>query len=199
MNIYGASGHAKVIIDIAESANIPVDQIFDDNINIDSINNREVIHSLNKKLLESGTIIAIGNNIIRKKVVDSFTGKISEAIIHKSAIISPMAIIDNGTVVMPNACVNSTTKIGEHCIINTASTIDHDCSLEDYVHISPNAAIAGNVVINEGTHVGIGAVIIPGIKIGKWVTIGAGAVIISDIPDYAVVVGNPGKVIKYLK
>ena len=198
MNIYGASGHAKVIIDIAESSNISVEQIFDDNINIDSIYNKTVIHSLNKKLLESETIIAIGNNKIRKRVVDAFTGKISEAIIHKSAIISPMAIIDKGTVVMPNACVNSTTKIGEHCIINTASTIDHDCLLGDYVHISPNAAIAGNVIINEGTHVGIGAVIIPGINIGKWVTIGAGAVIIKDVPDFAVVVGNPGKIIKYL-
>ncbi len=198
MNIYGASGHAKVIIDIAESVNIQVDQIYDDAINIESINNKTVIHSLSKKFFESATIIAIGNNKIRKKVVDSFKGRISEAIIHKSAIISPMAIIDKGTVVMPNACVNSTTKIGEHCIINTASTIDHDCLLEDYVHISPNAAIAGNVIINEGTHVGIGAVIIPGIKIGKWVTIGAGAVIIKDVPDFAVVVGNPGKIIKYL-
>lgn len=198
MNIYGASGHAKVIIDIAESINISVEQIFDDNINIDSINKQKVIHTLNKKLLETATIIAIGNNKIRKKVVESFKGKISEALIHKSAIISPMASLDNGTVVMPNACVNSTTKIGEHCIINTASTIDHDCVLADYVHVSPNAAIAGNVNIGEGTHIGIGAVIIPGIKIGKWVTIGAGAVIIRDIPDYALVVGNPGKIIKYL-
>jgi acetyltransferase EpsM len=35
------------------------------------------------------------------------------------------------------------------------------------------------------------------VKIGKWATIGAGAVIINDVPDYAVVVGNPGKVIKF--
>jgi acetyltransferase-like isoleucine patch superfamily enzyme len=45
--------------------------------------------------------------------------------------------------------------------------------------------------------VGIGAVVIPKISIGKWVTIGAGAVIIRDVPDFAVVVGNPGKIIKY--
>jgi len=48
----------------------------------------------------------------------------------------------------------------------------------------------------EGPHVGAGAVVIPNIIIGKWVTIGAGAVIIKDIPDFAVVVGNPGRVIK---
>ncbi|CAL43362.1 Putative acetyltransferase [Flavobacterium psychrophilum JIP02/86] len=43
---------------------------------------------------------------------------------------------------------------------------------------------------------GIGASVIQGIKIGKWVTIGAGAVIIKDVPDFAVVVGNPGRIIK---
>ncbi len=198
MNIYGASGHGKVIIDIAESINISIDQIFDDNKNIESLNDRSVVHTLNSCLLESDTIIAIGNNKIRKKVAESFTGNISNAIIHKSAIISPNAAIKKGTVVMPNACVNASAEIGEHCIINTASTIDHDCILGNYVHISPNAAIAGNVKINEGTHIGIGAVIIPGINIGKWVTVGAGAVIIRDIPDFAVVVGNPGKIIKYL-
>ena len=47
--------------------------------------------------------------------------------------------------------------------------------------------------------IGIGAVIIQGIKIGKWAIIGAGAVIVNDIPDYAMVVGVPGKIIKYLK
>lgn len=198
MNIYGASGHGKVIIDIALSNNITIDQIFDDNNRINSLNERTVTHELNEFFLNSDTIIAIGNNKIRKKVVDSFKGSISDAIIHNSAIISPNAIVEKGTVVMSNACVNSSTKIGKHCIVNTASTIDHDCLLGNYVHISPNAAIAGNVIINEGTHVGIGAVVIPGIKIGNWVTIGAGAVIIRDIPDYAVVVGNPGKIIKYL-
>ncbi|WP_034920722.1 acetyltransferase [Gillisia sp. CAL575] len=198
MNIYGASGHGKVIIDIAESIDIIIDQIFDDNRNVVLLNERVVTHELNKNFLDSDTIIAIGNNIIRKRVTNSFTGNVSDAIIHKSAIISPNANLKNGTVVMSNACVNSSTVIGKQCIINTASTIDHDCELADYVHISPNAAIAGNVIIEEGTHVGIGAVVIPGIKIGKWVTIGAGAVIIRDVPDYAVVVGNPGKIIKYL-
>jgi acetyltransferase EpsM len=52
--------------------------------------------------------------------------------------------------------------------------------------------------VGEGTQVGTGASIIPGVKIGKWASIGAGAVIVEDVPDFAVVVGNPGKIIKYL-
>jgi len=101
MNIYGASGHGKVIVDIAESINITIDQIFDDNRKVLSLNGRVVIHELNKNFLDSDTIIAIGNNSIRKRVVDSFKGKIAEALIHKSAIISPKAIVEKGSVLMP--------------------------------------------------------------------------------------------------
>ena len=68
-------------------------------------------------------------------------------------------------------------------IINSGAIIEHDCIIEDFVHISPNAAIAGGVKIGEGTHIGIGACVIPGITIGKWATIGAGTVIINDVPD----------------
>ena len=82
-------------------------------------------------------------------------------------------------------------------IINTSCSIDHDCTLEDYVHVSPNATLCGTILVGEGTHIGAGATIIPNISIGKWVTIGAGAVIIENVPDHAVVVGNPGRIIKY--
>jgi len=68
--------------------------------------------------------------------------------------------------------------------------------IEDFVHISPNSALAGGVEIGEGSQIGIGASVIQGIKVGKWCVIGAGAVIINDIPDYSVVVGNPGRIIK---
>ena len=49
----------------------------------------------------------------------------------------------------------------------------------------------------EGTLIGAGATVTPGINIGSWALVGAGAVIIEDVPDYAVVVGNPGRIIKY--
>ena len=103
---------------------------------------------------------------------------------------SKATLILNGTVVMAGVSINADTRIGFHCIINTNASID-------YVYISPNAALAGNVLVKEGAHIGIGASIIQGVKIGRWSTIGAGAVIIDDIPDFAVVVGNPGKVIKF--
>jgi acetyltransferase EpsM len=67
--------------------------------------------------------------------------------------------------------------------------------IADFVHISPNATLSGNVKAGEGSHIGAGATIIQGITIGKWCTVGAGAVVIKDVPDYATVVGVPARVI----
>ena len=55
------------------------------------------------------------------------------------------------------------------------------------------------VIIKDGAHIGIGAIIMPGVTIGEGAVIGAGAVVIKDIPDCAVAVGVPAKVIKIFK
>lgn len=195
--LYGASGHGKVIIDILKSNNIAVDFIIDDNPKVTNILNVEVIHSKevidlsNKKI-----IVSIGNNQIRKTIVNKFKAQFYKTI-HKKAIVSEYSKIGEGSVVMAGAIINADVAIGKHCIVNSGAVIEHDCHINDFVHISPSASLAGNVKIGEGTHIGIGATIIQGIKIGKWVVVGAGTVIIRDVPDYAVVVGNPGKIIKY--
>lgn len=197
MNIYGASGHGKVVIDILKSRVIKLDYLFDDNPEVKELMGIKVVHKPTENMLEIPTLLAIGNNTIRKKVARRFTGKIAEAVKHDSAIISETVELAEGSVVMPGAVINADTKIGKHCIVNSGAVLEHDVELDDFVHISPNAVVTGNVNIGEGSQIGAGASVIPGIQIGKWVTIGAGAVIIEDVPDFAVVVGNPGKIIKY--
>jgi sugar O-acyltransferase (sialic acid O-acetyltransferase NeuD family) len=197
MILYGASGHAKVIIEIAKSQGLEVDSIIDDNLEIKSVLDIPVHHSLDNFPSSYKTIIAIGDNAIRKKITSNTDLIFENALIHSKAEISPSAKIGKGTVVMANTVINASSNIGDHCIINTGSIVEHDCEIHNYVHISPQAAMAGGVKIKEGTHVGIGAVVIPGITIGKWVIIGAGAVINKDVPDFAVVVGNPGRIIRY--
>ncbi|MFC4739524.1 acetyltransferase [Flavobacterium ponti] len=194
--LYGASGHAKVILDILFSNEDEVVAVLDDEPNFPKLSNIPVIHSTKfQPTNDHEFIISIGNNSTRKKIVTNNTFKYFKAI-HSKATVSSFASIDEGTVVMPQVVVNADAKIGKHCILNSKCVVEHDCVLEDYVHISPNASLAGNVTVGEGSHIGIGANVIQGVKIGKWATIGAGAVIINDVPDYAVVVGNPGKIIK---
>ncbi|EDP96965.1 acetyltransferase [Kordia algicida OT-1] len=195
--LFGASGHGKVVKDVATSANIVVEAFIDDYPKSENLHEVPIVMSEKMTNYEANKfVISIGNNKIRKviskKIKNDFT-----TLIHKSAIISPTATIAEGTVIMNGTNINADATIGKHVIVNTAAIIEHDCQIEDFVHISPNATITGNVHIGEGSHIGAGAIIIPNITIGKWATIGAGAVIINDVPDYAVVVGNPGKIKKY--
>lgn len=194
--LYGASGHAKVICSIIESLKMTLTGIFDDNKNLYKLNNYDVIGPYSDNFeISTPLIVSIGDNMIRKNISNKVSHKFC-TLIHSNSEIDKLVNIDIGTVVMQNVIIQRDSIIGKHCIINTSATIDHECMLSNYVHISPSATLCGNVKIDEGTHVGSGATIIPNIRIGKWCKIGAGAVIVNDIPDFSIVVGVPGKIIK---
>lgn len=192
--LFGAGGHSKVIIEIAELLNINISGLIDNHSKLDHLFNYPVFSEIPEEILS--IIIAVGNNKIRKEIAEANLNFRYKSLIHPESIISSRSKIGEGSVIMGGVTINSEVEIGKHCIINTNASIDHECKISDYVHISPNAALAGNVEIQEGTQIGIGACVIQDIKIGKWCTIGAGAVIIEDIPDNVTVVGNPGKIIK---
>jgi acetyltransferase EpsM len=195
--LYGASGHAKVIIDILEKNGITISGLIDSNPGIKTLMGYEVKSGIGEiSQADYSVLISIGNNAVRKRVAESLRTTFTNAI-HPNAVLSDHISLGTGIAIMAGAVVNSDVTIGSHVILNTNCTVDHDCSIGNFVHISPNAALAGNVEVGEGSHVGISACVIQGVKIGRWATIGAGAVIIKDVPDYAVVVGNPGKIIKY--
>ncbi|MBF5026937.1 acetyltransferase [Planobacterium sp. GCR5] len=193
--LFGASGHAKPILDIFFQNGETVAKILDDNPKVSEIFGVEVVKNNFDLDYNQNAVISIGNNRIRKKIAKELPFNYIKAV-HPKSSVSDLAQLGEGTVVMANVSVNPDALIGEHCILNTGCVIEHDCKIGDYVHISPNASLAGDVSVGEGSHIGIGASVIQGIKIGKWATIGAGAVIIKDIPDFAIVVGNPGKIIK---
>lgn len=194
MYLYGASGHGKVIAEIAEESKIFVSAFIDLDKRKSNLLEYEVIHEIPQSAIE--VVISIGNNTIRKKIVSENDNFFYKILVHPKTYISRRSQLKEGTVVMAGVSINSDVVIGKHCIVNTNSSIDHDCLIEDFVHISPNATLAGNVSVGEGTNIGTGSSVIQGINIGKWCTIGAGAVIINDVPDGATVVGNPGKIIK---
>lgn len=199
ITLYGASGHAKVVVDIIMSNGKMVKKIIDDYPKLSYINDicvEKTSENYFQELHQKPLIITIGDNKTRKKIALKLDAKYETAI-HKASIISTSSSIKKGTVVMPGAVINASAVVGQHCIVNTNAVIEHDCVIDDFVHVSPNASLAGNVVVGEGTHIGIGACIIQGVNIGKWVTVGAGSVVLKDVPDYAVIVGNPAKIIKY--
>ncbi len=195
--LYGASGHAKVVIDVLQSTNTYlIKGIYDDYSTENDLFGIPILQSNSSVKPTDTLVICIGDNMKRKEIVDSLKCQFASPV-HRDAYVSNLvSAIGDGTIVMPKSIVNPNAHIGQHCIVNTGSIVEHDCILEDFVHISPNATVLGGVMIGEGTQIGAGATVLPKVKIGKWSKIGAGSVIHRDVPDHCVVVGVPGKIIK---
>lgn len=199
MILYGARGQAKVLYDLILSNNMLLEYLVDDHPPENFPHHLEVYAPEDQLIQGKKVIIAIGNNEIREKIAARIKHLcFFETLIHRSAYISRFTEIGEGTVIMPKVCINAEVKVGKHCILNTGCVIEHECVIEDFVHISPNASLAGNIQVKKGAHIGIGAQIIQNITIGRHAVVGAGAVIVKDIPDFAVAVGNPAKIIRYI-
>ena len=196
MYLYGAGGHAKVIMDVLRENDIELSGIIDDNPDLREWMGHRVLSSYQQGM--SPVLISIGANGIRKRVADWL--KHEQAIfgtaVSTHAIVSPLAKIGEGSVIMQGGILQSCCQVGKHCIVNTGAAIDHECVLEDYVHVSPNATLCGNVHVGEGTWIGAGSVINPGVRIGKWTIIGSGSVVCKDIPDGVVAYGSPCRIMK---
>jgi sugar O-acyltransferase (sialic acid O-acetyltransferase NeuD family) len=198
--ILGASGHGKVVAEIAELLGWSEIVFFDDAWPTITQNGPWPI-SGNSQDLENaaskfeGIIVAIGNNATRLTLSKEIRTKEFPltTLIHPKAIVSHYASIDDGSVVMAGAIINPFAKIGLAAIINTSATIDHDCRLGDGVHVSPGAHLAGAVSVGHRTWIGIGAVIKQCLHIGVDTIVGAGSAVVNDISDHQTIVGIPGK------
>lgn len=197
--IIGASGHGKVVLDIALSMGKwdRIEFLDDYNLNkqhmgFDIVG--KTTESINYKT-DFEFIVAIGNNDARKKIQEKLINESFSVatMIHPSSIIGARVEIGVGTVVMPGVIINSSCKLGKGCIVNTSSSLDHDDFIEDYVHISPGVHLAGNVKIGCKSWICIGASVINNINICSGCIIGAGAVVINDIIEEGIYVGVPAK------
>ena len=195
INLFGASGHAKVIIDILGLNRIPIGVLYDDSPRYRVLMGHKVF-STQQCNPKGPLIVSIGSNRFRRQITERYPMSFYTAV-HPQAVIAQSAQIGDGTVIMAGAVVEAESEIAAHCIINTCASVNHECYIGAYSHISPNATLCGNVVVGEGSWIGAGATIIPGIKIGRWCIIGAGSVVLNDIPDFAVAVGNPARIIRY--
>jgi sugar O-acyltransferase (sialic acid O-acetyltransferase NeuD family) len=205
--VIGAGGHGQVVADILLTRNRAGDNItipaFLDKdsrltgknlIGIPVAGGEEELATIPHDAL----VLGIGDNRIRQqaRVRLRQQGEAFYSAIHPRAVVGAEVDIGNGCVVCANVVINIGSRIGEQVILNTSCSVDHHNHIGDFVHIAPGAHLGGDVTVGEGTLVGLGALVLPQIRIGKWAVIGAGAVVIKDIPDFAVAVGNPAKIIK---
>lgn len=196
--IIGASGHGKVVADIAIKMNNWKTIAFLDDKPIKESMWLEVIGKVADAFVyrnEADFFVAIGNNVTREKMQTNLVdeGFSIVSLFHPSAVIGTDVQVGCGTVVMAGAVINSSSRIGNGCIINTSSSLDHDSIIEDYVHISPGVRVAGNVSICKSTWLGIGSIVNNNVNICSGCKVGAGAVVVKDITESGTYVGVPAR------
>jgi sugar O-acyltransferase (sialic acid O-acetyltransferase NeuD family) len=118
------------------------------------------------------------------------------SIISRRTMVARSAEIAEGAILFPGATVMASARLGRAVTLWTTALVEHDCVLDDNVEISSRAALAGGVRIGSNSFVGINATILPHLTIGTHVLIGAGAVVTRDVPDHAVVAGNPARILR---
>ena len=200
--IVGAGGHGKVVADAAFAMQKWEKICFLDNHET-SCNGRLVIgefSDLSSELKKdfADVVVAVGDNYMRAELLLKIKklGFNLPVVVHPYSWISGFAEIEAGSFISAGVVINANAKVGFGSIINTSAVIEHDCIIDEYVHISPNVALAGKVVVGKNSWIGVGANVIEGMQIGKNVIIGAGSVVINNIIDNVVVVGVPAKIIK---
>ena len=127
-------------------------------------------------------------------------------------------------VVLPGANIGASCNICSHCFIENDVSIGNNVTIkngvqiwdgsliEDDVFIGPNVTFTNDKMprskkypnkfngphIKKGASIGANSTILSGIVIGEFAMVGAGSVVTKNVPDHAVVVGNPASVIRYL-
>ena len=209
--LIGASGHAKVIIDIVEKQNVfkiigLIDTFKETGTRVDDYTILGTEDELPKLIIEYkifGGIIAIGDNFLRMKIAQKITTIIPDfqfvTAIHPKAIISKKVLICDGSVIMAGVVVNNNSYIGKHTILNTNSSVDHDCIIREFSSIAPGAILGGNVEINICSAISLGANVIENMNIGKHSIVGAGALVVNSIGDNKIAYGIPAKNIRQRK
>lgn len=192
--IIGASGHGKVVADIAKLVGYK-DIVFLDNnpeikecLGICVAGSDSMVSELSGELF-----VAVGNTDIRKSLMERYKERKFPKLIHPSAVLAEDVYVGEGSVIVAGTVINPGTKIGRGVIVNTCSSIDHDCVVEDYCHISVGAHICGTVNVGKGSWIGAGAVVSNNIDICGGCMIGAGAVVINDLTKPGTYVGVPAK------
>lgn len=192
--IIGASGHGKVIADIAKRIGYCEIVFFDDDKSIHECGGYPVVgKSSEAGTIDADVIVGIGNADIRKRIQESIPQEKLVTLIHPDAVIAEDVEIGAGTVVMAGAVINPGVEIGKGCIINTCSSVDHDCDVGDYVHIAVGSHLCGTVSVGNGTWIGAGATVSNNVSICSDCMIGAGAVIVNDVKKSGTYVGVPAR------
>ncbi|PLS85637.1 MAG: isomerase [Actinobacteria bacterium] len=128
------------------------------------------------------------------------------------AHVLPGAVIGKDCNVCDHVFIENDVVVGDRVTVKCGVQLWDGIRLEDNVFIGPNATFTNDsfprskhypeafeqTIVRRGASIGANATILGGVTIGEGALVGAGSVVTKDVPAYAVVVGNPARVTKYL-
>lgn len=123
------------------------------------------------------------------------------------------AVIGNNCNICAQVLIEGDVVIGNNVTVKSGVQLWEGTRIEDNVFIGPNVTFTNDlmprskqypeefsgIIIQSGASVGANATLLPGVTVGKNSMVGAGAVVTNNVPPNAVVVGNPAKIIRYIK
>ena len=192
--IIGASGHGRVVADIARKNGYSEIVFLDDDENIHECGGYPVTgKSAEAGMIDADVIVGIGNASVRRRIQESIPDEKLIILIHPDAVVAEDIVIGTGTVVMAGTVINPGARIGKGCIINTCSCVDHDCEVSDYVHIAVGSHLCGTVSVGNETWIGAGATVSNNVSICSNCMIGAGSVVVKNIDLAGTYFGVPAR------
>lgn len=185
--VFGAGGHAKVVIDAARRQGFEVLAVFDDDparagktlMDCPIIGGRDAWPAWRAAFPAAAGMVAVGDNATRLAIARWLSARdvVLARVVHPAAIVAPSATLGAGSLLMPGAVVNAEARIGDQVIVNSGAIVEHDCRIGDGVHLAPGSVLCGGVSVGEATLVGAGAVVLPGVTIGAGLLVKAGTVV----------------------
>lgn len=157
--------------------------------------NEKVLPLSSFKSDEYEVIVAIGDPVLRMKMVDNLpkNTKFFTHIHHTAQILGDDVTIGHGSIICAGTILTTNIVLGRHSHLNLHTTIGHDCRIDDFFTTAPSVNISGNCNIGKCVYFGTNSSVKQKITITNNVTIGMNSSVTKNINDSGVYIGTPSK------